>query len=247
MKWTHGRDHRRERWIVLALVLLLSAACGHSNPLDRLAKELDIFPAYSVVLHDMKEGGNITDEYYHQYRVVWGEHQAGTDELEFHDRIDDWVPVSRDHYNRYQDYLGMTVLAKDEDGVDRGQQPAGYRYVGNPRYGEWRTDSSGGSFWSFYGKYVFLSRMFDTYRRPIYRSDWDDYRSHRNRGQPYFGPSRQYGTRGTATQTTHRSFFERQQARQQTRNQRFSDKVQQRVKRSRMSGTRSRSSGRGGK
>lgn len=244
----------------LILVLTLAClACAPPDPLEKLKRELAAFPQYSVVLEDMKEGGNLTDDFYHQYRVVWAEEEGEATpeaepgaaseaaELAFHERLEDWAPVSEDMYRKYQDFLGMTVLAKSAEGVETTPAPAGYEYVGNPRYGEWRTDSSGNSFWAFYGRYALLSHLFGTFRQPVYRGDWSDYRSARSSGRPYFGRSQQYGTQGSYTRNTHRSFFDRQQARQQAQRQRFSDKVQQRVKRSRMSGTRSRSSSRGGK
>ncbi len=51
-------------------------------------------------------------------------------------------------YRRYEPYLGMVILSKGENGeVADSQFPPGYQYVGNERYGRWRTGSSGGSFW----------------------------------------------------------------------------------------------------
>ena len=54
------------------------------------------------------------------------------------------------------------------------------------------------------------------------------------------------GTTGTYTRQTKKTFFERQRAKQLARKARFSDRVKKRVRRSRMSGFRSRSF-RGGK
>jgi len=43
-----------------------------------------------------------------------------------------------------------------ETGVDENTLAPGTQLVGNPHYGEWRNDSSGGSFWSWYGQYAML-------------------------------------------------------------------------------------------
>lgn len=233
----------------LTLLLAVTLGCAESDPLARFERELAPYSEYSVVLQDMKEGGNFTDSFYHQYRIVQGVREAGSDETTFQDRLEDWTPVSEKPYRQLEPYLGMTVLSKGEDGVvERTQEPAGFQYVGNPRYGQWRNDSSGSSFWEFYGKYALMSHLFDTFRRPVYRGEWSDYSSSRQRRQPYFGRDRRFGTEGSYTKTTHRGFFERQQMRQQARRQSFNDKVKQRVRRSNMSSTRSRSSGsRGGK
>ncbi len=45
----------------------------------------------------------------------------------------------------------------------------GSEYVGNSNYGEWRTNSSGSSFWHWYGQYAFFSSMF---RGPVSYDSW---------------------------------------------------------------------------
>lgn len=45
----------------------------------------------------------------------------------------------------------------------------GSQYVGNSAYGQWRTNSSGNSFWHWYGQYAFFSSMF---RGPVYYDNW---------------------------------------------------------------------------
>jgi hypothetical protein len=193
----------------------------------------------------MKRTGNFTKDYYHQYRVVHGEPQAGAEELAFSDTVYDWMRVDRKLYDKYQPYLGMTVLAKSADGgVEEAHFPPGYQYVGNDRYGSWQRDSSGRSFWVFYGQYALMSRLFGSFGQPLYRSDWDDYRGYRRDRRPYYGPNKSFGTSGTYTKTTNPTFFERQKTRQAASKQRFSDKVRSR---SRGSAVRSRSGGRGGK
>ncbi|MCP4568556.1 MAG: hypothetical protein GY841_13345, partial [FCB group bacterium] len=82
----------------------------------------------------------------------------------------------------------------------------------------------------------------------VYRSRYKKYKSHRSARTPYFGHNNKYGTWGSYTKSTHRSFHQRQTARQQAKSQSFSRKVQSRTRRSGMSGFRSRSGGsRGGK
>ena len=83
----------------------------------------------------------------------------------------------------------MVVLSKGPDGtVDRDEHPPGYQQVGDERYGQWRDDGGGRSFWEFYGQYALLSNLIGGFGRPIYRDDWDGYRDARGRGQTYYGP-----------------------------------------------------------
>ena len=237
------RSPRHHRVIALVAVVVWAAGCSSETSLDKLQRQLDQYPEYSVTLQDMEEKG-----YRHQYRVAIGELEPGSDEMVFRESIRDWQKVGRQTYNRYQPYLGMVILSKGADGkVDQGQHPPGYQQVGDDRYGQWRDDRRGGSFWEFYGKYALMSHLFGTFGRPVYRNDWGSYRTARQSGRPYFGSQRQYGTRGSYTKTTNPTFYDRQRVRQQRSGDRFSRKVSDRTRRSSMSGTRSRSSGRGGK
>lgn len=228
---------------VLLGALTLLSACSSGDPLSRLRKELETYPEFSVTLQDMDVRGNFTRSYYHQYKVMTGEKQEGSEDLVYRDEVRDFEEVKRKTYEKYTDFLGMVILSKGPDGkVDENQHPPGYQYVGNPRYGTWRSDNRGGSFWEFYGKYALLSHVIGSFGRPVYRSDWNSYRDYRGRGAPYFGPNREFGTNGTYTTRTNPTFYQRQQTRQQASNRRFSDKVRNRVNRS-SSSSRGRSSG----
>ena len=216
-------------WIVWIGLSLLVAGCAVGNPLERLPGELDRYPEYSVILADMRQEGTFSTDYWHQYRVTTGQTVEGSDDLVYAEDIRDWERVDRRTYTRYRRYLGMVILSKGPDGnVDRNQHPPGYQYVGNDRYGRWRDDSRGGSFWEFYGRYALISHMMGGFRRPIYRNDWNTYQDFRGRAQPYFG-SGAYGTNGTVTRQSNPNFFRRQQARQRVRSQGFADRVRGRT------------------
>ena len=207
--------------LFVPLVALATVGCDTTSPLDRLQAELERYPEYSVTLQDMREDG-----YYHQYGVVIGEPQSGADELVFRDSLLDWQEVGRDTYDQYRAYLGMVILSKGPDGVvDRNQHPPGYQQVGNERYGQWRNDGGGRSFWEFYGQYALLSHMIGGFGRPIYRNDWNGYQSARGRGQTYYGPGGEYGSNGSVTRQTNPNFFRRQEARQAARSRSFGDRV----------------------
>ena len=114
--------------------------------------------------------------YSHRYQVVVGQPQAGSDELVYREAVLDWQQVDSGTYERYQPFLGMVVLSKSPGGnVDQDAHPPGYRQVGDERYGQWRQDSSGRSFWEFYGQYALLSHIMGGFGRPIYRDDWNGY------------------------------------------------------------------------
>ena len=217
------------RWIVWIGLSLVVVGCVAGDPLERLQGELDRYPEYSVILADMREEGTFSTEYWHQYRVTTGESEEGSDDLVYAENIRDWERVDRGTFARYQPYLGMVILSKGTDGnVDHDQHPPGYQYVGNERYGQWRGDGRGGSFWEFYGRYALISHMIGGFGRPIYRNDWNSYRDLRGRGRPYFG-SGTYGTNGTVTRQSNPNFFRRQESRQRVRTQGFADRVRGRM------------------
>ena len=221
------RPHGRTRRGLIALVpaLLVVAACDTATPLDRLQSQLAPYPEYSVTLQDMREDG-----YYHQYRVVVGEAQAGSEDLVYRDSIQDWQQVGRRAFDQYRPYLGMVILSKGPDGsIDQGTHPSGYQQVGDERYGQWRDEGGGRSFWVFYGQYALLSHMIGGFSRPIYRNDWNEYRGARNRGQTYYGPGGAYGTNGSVTRQTNPDFFRRQQSRQAATSRSFGDRVSSRM------------------
>ena len=220
---------RRGRWhALLAAALLTAASCETQSPLDRIEQSLDQYPEYSVVLQDMTDEGF---GHAHQYRVVFGGPQAGSEEPVYRETVLDWMDVDSGTFERYQSSLGMVVLSKGADGiVDRAEHPPGYQQVGNERYGRWRDDGGGRSFWEFYGQYALLSHIMGGFGRPIYRGDWNGYRDARGRGQTYYGPGGGvYGTGGSTTRQTSPDFFRRQQTRQAAQSRSFGQRVQSRM------------------
>jgi len=61
---------------------------------------------------------------------------------------------------------------------------AGSQLVGNPSYGQWKQNSSGHSFWHWYGQYAFFSSMF---RQPINYGNWS-----RQRDYSYYNEAGRY-------------------------------------------------------
>lgn len=250
-------------WTLLAtfLTLPLLAGCtsgraAGSSPLQRYRSLLDANPEYSIILEDMNRDGNFFRTHYHRYKLVAGSSSGAGGEgasdpcenLTYASEITDWQRVSEREYESLRPYLGMTLASKSCDGsVNTTPQPPGYRYVGDSRYGRWRDNGRGGSFWEFYGKYALMRDAFGLAGGLISRRDYNGYRQYSDSGRSYFGTgSRTFGTNGTVTQRSNPSFFQRRVQRQRTSQQRFSDKVRNRVQRSRSSSLRSRSS-RGGK
>lgn len=227
--------------LILAAALLPLAGCGgpSGSPVDELKAYYKDIPTYSIVLDDMKTEGAFVDSYFHKYRVVMPLQAEGAkpEQTEMKSFTTEWEEVPEGLYKKYQNLLGMTVYSKADGKESTTAGPPGYEYVGNKQYGQWRTDSSGNSFWVFYGQYRLLSDLLGGGR--VYRGHYDDYRRDWGQGRTYYGPKKgTYGTNGTVTKKQKPNFYERRMARQSS----FGDKVSSRAGRTK-TGYRSRSGG----
>jgi len=207
--------------LTLSLVMiLLAAACGggsggnkrtfERNPVNDLIRDMFDASSFSILLYDMDVQGNIVKHYVHKYRVIKEVDSVVTEETT------DWLEVPEDYFFQNEQNLGMELAAKGPDGkISKTPSPAGYNnYVGNPRYGQWQTNSSGESFWSFYGKYALLSSLLNLGARPAYRGYYDDYYTNYRGSRPYYGPNSPsgrstYGTNSDYARQTRPNFYER--------------------------------------
>ncbi|MBN1352245.1 hypothetical protein JXJ21_22805 [candidate division KSB1 bacterium] len=222
--------------IAFIVIGLLFVGCKKDNPVQKFMRELKDVPEYTIILDDMKEEGIFFSDYYHKYKIIQDTTAA--------ERTTDWIKVNKRFYQQNHNFLGMALVSKTKDGVNRSPAPPGYQYIGDPRYGQWRTDSRGNSFWEFYGKYaLFRDLLFGAGslmgRRNVYRSDYDDFRRYSTNGRPYYGPGKEYGTTGSFTQKSKPSFFERRKTLMNQRRSAFESKARSRVGRSRSSSSRS--------
>ena len=85
----------------------------------------------------------------------------------------------------------------------------GSQLVGNPSYGSWQSDSSGTSFWAWYGMYAMFSNVF---QRPIRYDNWSSrrgYSYYNDVGRYRYTSPRQATAQNNTYQQTKKS-FERQ-------------------------------------
>jgi len=208
--------------VLICVAMTLSSCGARRSPIEKLSARLKNVPEYSIILEDMQKTGSIFKHYHHKYKVIIKEDIQYTG----------FVKVSEQYYRKNENYLGMALLSKTADGYIKTPSPPGYQYVGNSQYGEWKQNRSGNSFWAFYGQYMFMSHMFGMVSRPVYRSDYGAYNDYRKSNRPYYGSKNQYGTNGTVTKQTNKSFFKRKMARQKMAKQSFAQKVRSRAGRS---------------
>ena len=179
------------------------------SPIDELIRDMKDGSTFSIILNDMDvtEDDNGT-QYKHKYQII----TEDGDSVQSKETA--WMPVSEDMFWQHEKNMGMEVASRGEDGkINKVPAPAGMsNYVGNEKYGSWKTNSSGDSYWAFYGRYMFMTSMFRMGTYPYYRSDYYSYRSYRGRNQPYYGGTSakpRYGTSSPRTAAANPNFHAR--------------------------------------
>ena len=228
--------------IYMGLLLLVGivSSCGSSNdnvvrfrkePLDELIKKHSNSLNFSIVLYDL-DYNESKDAYFHQYRILFEPPNQDT----LLEEVTDWEHVSDVFFDKHKDNMGMEIASKKDGVLKKIASPPGYsNYVGNEKYGHWKKNDDGTSFWEFYGKYAFMSSMFRMAFYPIYYSGWYDYRTNYYRnGRPYYGRMRDgmydYGTRSRYSQKEEKD--RGSSSRWNSRSSSFKSKVRNKVQKS---------------
>ena len=170
-------------------------ATFQKNPVDDIVKELTNEQNFSIILHDM-DYTEASDTYKHKYQVIVVKElpnvdvkpiaasfitlaQNETEEAIAMDTayatITDWKKVTPQYFEANMENMGMELASKVDGKLSKETAPPGYsNYVGNEKYGKWQTDNSGNNFWSFYGRYAFMTSMFHMAMMPVGYSRWND-------------------------------------------------------------------------
>ena len=175
--------------------IALSAVGRHKTLLEACEQ---LYVSWEKILEDMEieEGSDVL--FYHKYKkVIIKTASADTSQVS-HQTTSERVKVDKATFEKLKENLGMVVaskpLGKFDTEAERVPQPPGYAYMcppsqGRNRYGEWRQDGSGGSFWSWYGQYAFMGMLMGGVSGRVFAPHYSDYRNHRSRGKTYYGSS----------------------------------------------------------
>ena len=133
---------------------------------------------------------DLSPTYYHKYTEIEGSNVSDGQ----------WEEVDEEDYALHLNDFGMAIESKPygvfESEATTVPTPVGLNNVGNKKYGEWRNDSSGNSFWHYYGQYAFFSNILG-YNNSYSRNEYDRY-NRRDRSGGYYGNGA-YGSTGTST------------------------------------------------
>nr|VFJ49204.1 MAG: hypothetical protein BECKDK2373C_GA0170839_102430 [Candidatus Kentron sp. DK] len=113
-----------------------------------------------------------------EFAIAWQEIdslEAGSDPVVYNDALLDVVNTLADLSQGVLPRINVPQNAQTAT-VKGGQVPGSY-LVGNPAYGQWKNDSSGNSFWEWYGMYRMFTDVLGFagggfYGGPLYYSSW---------------------------------------------------------------------------
>ena len=214
----------------LAVVAVVGNGCGGArDPVERLSRELNRHPEFSVMVEDLKVEEGYFPDFFLRFKILAaaGQRIAGKDTVVYQQELTPWEQVDEGTFARYEKYVGMVVASKSMDGQRTGVRqahPAGYQHVGNPQYGHW----GAGGFWQFYGQYALMRDMMGGWR--VNRDDYGNYRRNSDGGRPYYGPVKDgratFGSGGSMTQKTRPNFYQRNRQRLSSGRRAFASKAQ---------------------
>lgn len=170
---------------------------------DRMWRSLNIDSAERAPRGDDSAVFWVNDtgiDYYHRYLIIENGREQESD----------WEAVDEDLFADNLENLGMDIESKPygkyASETNKTAMPPVMSYVGNEKYGRWQRDTSGNSFWAFYGRYAFLNAILG--RNRYYYNDWTDWRRNYRGRRPYYGRnadgSARYGTLGSTVRTNPR-------------------------------------------
>ncbi|MCW8994492.1 MAG: hypothetical protein OQK77_01620 [Psychromonas sp.] len=134
-------------------------------------------PMYQALLQRLKTVkeqpqvlGNIEAQLYETENLI-----EASDPNLFNDALSDPINVIADMSDGK--LARVNAISKQRSLQANGAEDngAGSQLVGNPNYGQWQTNSSGTSFWQWYGMYAMFSALSP---RPVYYDRWATHRDY---------------------------------------------------------------------
>ncbi|MCP4443522.1 MAG: hypothetical protein GY810_31860 [Aureispira sp.] len=244
-------------FVLLTLSIFLGS-CGSEEkpfikfPPDDLAKDMSAVKNFSIILYDMDVTED--DKYKHQYKIitrtkdpeaataeeiaaaqgdstVTDENTGSAADLGMEEKLTEWKEVSEADFEFHSSDMGMEIYSKVDGELSKVAAPPGYsQYVGNEKYGQWKTDNSGNSTWAFFGRYMFISTMFHM-MMPTPYGYYRGYGSYRGR-TPYYGPKGAAGGHAYGTNSKHANGMNSKYASRASSNSKLKNKVNNSINKS---------------
>jgi len=128
-------------------------------------------PMYKALLdrvNTVKNQPQMFDSSQAQYNELLNIYQAA-DPVLFSDALSDPLNVLADMSDGALPRINSLSKNQSQQANNAQDFGTGEQLIGNPNYGNWQTDSSGMSFWAWYGMYSMIG---DIFGRRTYYNDW---------------------------------------------------------------------------
>ena len=164
----------RQQPSMAELITMLAKDGGVDGPLfSSLRQRLDT--ADRQVAGAPQQGKSAADALFQEFAAI----TAAADPQNYNMMLSDPLNVLADLSNGSLPRVASLSKEANAQINNSTENYPGEQLVGNPQYGQWQTNSSGSSFWAWYGAYRLFGDMFDN--RRIGYDGWS-----RNRGYSYY-------------------------------------------------------------
>ena len=159
--------------------------------------------AASQVPQAPQQGQAATEALFNEFSAI----SAAADPQNFNMMLSDPLNVLADLSNG--ELPRVTALSKEASAQINNSTDnyPGQQLVGNPQYGQWQTNSSGSSFWAWYGAYRLFGDLFDN--RRIDYGNWSrtrDYSYYNDYGRGAYTSPSQYKKQQSVENTARKKF-----------------------------------------
>lgn len=155
---------REDRPELSEIIDALAEDAGTNGPLFRgLQSRFD--DAKIAVEFAPKQGEQVVESVWSELELISGAANPSIYGMMLTDPINVLADMSNGRLPRVEAMSKQAAMQANKS-ADMG---AGSQLIGNPSYGQWQTNSSGSTFWEWYGKYALFSALF---RSPVYYDRW---------------------------------------------------------------------------
>lgn len=154
-------------------------------------------PETSVILVDTHATGFLIKTYYQKYRVISG-----------HDTVEELiVRTSKEFARKNLPNIGLSLYRRMIENEEFLPLPPGSIFIGDHKYGSWKTNKKGVTYWSFNKAYKNFPRYLGW---GSFRPTEEFYRALRSKislNEPFYGLEGEFGLNGRVTRENFPQFF----------------------------------------
>ena len=155
----------------------------------------------SLILIDTHSTGFAIKTHYHKYRAVYG----------FKTFQEIIVKVSSNFKQLHEKHIGTSIFSRDQEGQEIFiPLIPGSVYIGDQTFGRWEKRKNESKEWHFYRVYRHLKDFLGWQKFTPTYADYQQIQLAMNQKKAYLGKDNQFGTNGSITKESFKTFFKRQ-------------------------------------